>query len=40
MIPGLIPGTKYTLEIEAVVRDKDGNIKSRTTEVVELGNDS
>jgi hypothetical protein len=40
MIPGLIPGTKYTIEIEAVVKDKEGNIKSTSTEVIELGNDS
>lgn len=40
MLPGPIPGTKYTIEIEAKVTDKDGNIKSQTTEVVELGNNS
>ena len=40
MLPEPIPGTKYTIEIEAIVTDKDGNEKSRTKEVVELGNNS
>lgn len=40
MIPGIIPGTKYTIEIEAVITDEDGNEKSRSKEVIELGNNS
>lgn len=40
MIPGIIPGTKYTIEIEAIITDKNGNEKSRSKEVIELGNNN